>query len=118
VLFISKFSHYRIGLIPDRYTVDQFQRRILVRGKSAQFEDGKFETNDKDTIKLLTESPYYGNYFWSPENKAKVTEEARNIMAKEAESAEATLTSCPYCSFNAKNHFGLMSHLRGKHKDK
>lgn len=112
--FMSKYKGYKIGLIPARYVVDSFQRRQLVPGKKATFVDFEFETDDKDMIKLMVTSPYYGVDFWSTDAQI-VNPDAQKIVERENQSNTATMTSCPFCTFKAKTNFGLKAHLRAKH---
>ena len=113
--FMSRYKSYRIGLIPSRYVIDSLQRRQFIPGKSAQFSEFEFETQDKELIKLMFESSYYGVDFWSTEAQ-KVNPEAQKILEQETQSNTMTETSCPYCTFKAKTNFGLKAHLRIKHK--
>lgn len=118
MIFISKYKEHRLVLIPDRHIIDQYGRRTLQRGITAQFHNNQFETTDAKTIELIKTSSWYGVDFHAVGDNQPASEEAKQIVARENESAENTLTSCPYCPFNAKTQFGLRSHIRFAHKDK
>lgn len=118
MLFMSKYKEHRVVLIPDRYTVDNFGRRTFQKGVSAQFHNNQFETNDKEVIKLLKESVWYGVDFRAVGDETPKTEQAEKASQEEKESIDNTLTSCPYCPFNAKTNFGLKTHIKFNHKDK
>lgn len=118
MIFTSKYKEHRIVLIPDRHLVDNYGRRTLQKGISAQFHNNQFETNDPQIIKLLKESEWYGVDFRAAGDDTPITEQAKQIGEAEQESAENTLTSCPHCPFNAKTQFGLKSHIRFNHRDK
>ena len=116
--FVSKYKEHRIVLVPDRYIIDNYGRRMLQKGISAQFTNNQFETDDPEIIKLLKESQWYGVDFRAVGDNSPISEEAKETKQKEVESAENTLTSCPYCAFNAKTNLGLKSHIRFAHPDK
>lgn len=116
--FISKYKEHKVGLIPSRHIIDNFGRRTYLAGKEAQFHDFQFETEDQEIIKLLKESKWYGVDFRAVGETDTLTPVAKQVMQREALSGEDTLTSCPYCPYNAKTAFGLKSHLRFKHADK
>jgi hypothetical protein len=116
--FVSKYKEHRIVLIPDRYIIDNYGRRILKKGIAAEFNNHIFETEDPEVIKLLKESQWYGVDFRAVGDATPMSEEAKEIKQKETESAQNTLTSCPYCAFNAKTYLGLKSHIKYVHPDK
>ena len=116
--FISKYKEHRVGLVPARHLIDNFGRRNYQAGVSAQFHNGEFETNDPQIIKFLKESVWYGVDFKGIGDNTPQTEVAKETAKAESESVAATLTSCPFCIFNAKTPFGLRSHIRLAHKTK
>lgn len=118
MIFVSKYKEHRVVLIPDRHIIDNYGRRTLQKGNTAQFHNFQFETTDEQTIKLIKENSWYGVDFKAIGDNEPVAESAKQKASEERESAEDTLTSCPYCPFNAKTQFGLRSHIRFAHKDK
>ena len=116
--FISKYKEHRLVLVPDRHINDQYGRRTLQKGITAQFSNNEFETEDPKMIELIRTNEWYGIDFKAVGDNQPVSEETKVKIAKENESAENTLTGCPYCPFNAKTQFGLRSHIRFAHKDK
>ena len=116
--FVSKFKEHRVVLIPDRYIVDNYGRRSLQKGISVEFHNNEYETDDPKIIKLLKETPIYGVHYRGVGDVDPQTDIAKQTGKKENESIEATLTSCPFCPFNAKSAFGLKSHVRFVHGDK
>lgn len=113
--FFSRYREHRIGLIPKRYMIDQMQRRVLIPGKEAKFMDNVFETQDQEVIDLLKAHPDYNIDFRAEGDTTPMNEETKQRVAAIQESAENTLTSCPFCTYNARSAFGLRSHIRSKH---
>lgn len=116
--FVSKYKKHRVVLVPDRYIVDNYGVRTLKRGISAQFVNGIFETEDKEIIELLKKNEWYNVDFKAIGDTEPADEKAKQKIQEEVQSAVNTLTSCPYCPFNAKTEAGLKSHIRMAHKDK
>ena len=118
MIFISKYKEHRVGLIPNRFIIDNYGRRTLQKGISAQFHDNKFETNDPKVIELLKTNPWYNIDFKAVGDNEPAKEETIVRMEEEQKSAEDALTSCPFCPFKAKTLAGLKAHIRAKHPDK
>lgn len=114
--FVSKYKNYKIWLKPSYYRFDTTGRRVFVQGVFAQFTNGFFETEDKETIDLLKKAKTYGIDFWSadepsPPNPEGLKEEEKKKMTK-----ETLLTDCPECGKTFKNRSGLMGHLAIVHR--
>ena len=118
MIFISKYKEHRVGLIPDRFIIDNYGRRSLKRGISAQFHNNKFETTDPKIIEMLKASEWYNVDFKAVGDDKPADQKAIEKAAEEQRSAEDTLTSCPYCAFKAQSLAGLKAHIRFKHPDK
>lgn len=114
--FLSQSDYLRIVIEPAYYKYYGPNKRKRISGKVAQFEDGVFETEDEELINSLLEHDGYGITFFSPEVKKRADKEAVKKAEKEKkERLEKSMTSCPYCSFNAKTKSGLTNHIRFKH---
>lgn len=117
--FISKYRKYKIWLVPARYLVDSYGQRSFQAGRFARFEEGRYETSDPEEIKMLKANPRYGIDFKSTTQEGEeLTPAAKQSLANDAAALETTVTACPHCSFKAKTHLGLLSHIRSKHPDK
>ena len=95
--------------------------KILMPGLKVTFVNSQFETFDKDLIKQLKSTKYFGvDYFIADgqgdENEPTQEGKALNNQSKQA--SEDTLRACPYCAFNAESKIGLTSHIKHKHPDK
>jgi hypothetical protein len=121
MLFITPArSNLKVIVFPAQYLYDNLGNRRYQAGKSAQFVDGLFETDDKEIIDFLLASPRCGIDYMVQKGQgidAHVSQEGQEELAKEAEALSTTVHSCPNCSFKAKNEAGLKSHLRLKHAD-
>lgn len=113
--FISKYRKHLVVLVPARHIYDNLGIRRYQAGKSAQFEDFRFDTEDPEMIKLLKESPWYNVDFRAVGDNKPMAVQSRLLADEEKESAENTLTSCPYCPFKSKTLFGIKAHMRIKH---
>lgn len=118
MIFVSKYKEHRLVLVPSRYLVDAYGRRTFEAGITALFHNNQFETNDPKIIDLIKKNEWYGVDFRAVGDNTPASDESIKKVAMENESAENTLTGCPYCPFNAKTQFGLRSHIRFAHKDK
>ena len=97
--------------------IDQYQRRILVPGKDARFMENVFETEDPEIIDLMKAHPDYNIDFKAVGDTEPVSNETKQRLNVIQETTENTLTSCPFCSFNARSAFGLKSHMKFKHSE-
>ena len=121
VVFVSKFLGLKKVVIPSRYRYNNFGERVYVQGKSAQFEDGRFETMDKEIIEGLKNDKMYGLNFWIVDKdgaKTEPNEAGKREMKDEDKANDTTTNSCPHCPFKAANKTGLLAHIRSKHPDK
>lgn len=118
MIFVSKYKEHKLCLIAPRYILDNFGNRQFVQGMVAEFHNNQLETNDPKMIELIKTNEWYGVDIKAVGDNQPVSEEAKLKVEEENKSAENTLTSCPYCTFNAKTQFGLRSHIRFAHKDK
>lgn len=99
--------------------------KLLMPGVKVTFTNGQFETFDKELIKQLKATKYFGvDYFVSADNDEEEeidntpTKEGASLVNKTKEASEDTLRACPHCAFNAASRIGLNSHIRAKHPDK
>lgn len=118
-VFISKFKKYRIWLKPARTIHDAYGGRHRDDGLCTKFEEGKFQTEDPETIALLKQNPRYGLDFRSidQEKNEQLSEEAMISKAADESALDTVTNACPFCSFKAENKAGLKAHIRAKHKD-
>lgn len=63
-LFNSKIKTLRIVITPSRPIYEQGVRLGDTQGKYVQFENGRFQTDDKETIEKLQKLPNFGVDFW------------------------------------------------------
>lgn len=63
-LFNSRIKTLRIVLTPSRPIYEQGVRLGDTQGKYVQFENGRFQTDDKETIEKLQKLPNFGVDFW------------------------------------------------------
>jgi hypothetical protein len=115
--FISKYKEYTISLIPPRYVVDNTGQRNFVPGIVVEFHNFEYNTEDQKIIEMLKQSEWYNVDFKAVGDVEPASEAAQNKIKEEKESAENTLTSCPFCTFNAKTRIGLESHIKFKHPE-
>jgi len=115
--FISKkYKALQLVLQPTtkRYVGLKWQ---IVPGTRVVFENGVYETEDKEIIEALKSHRLYGVQFYTDEPKADEPnrEGAKEENAKKAV-AEEIASVCPVCGFEAKSEFGLRAHMR-KHEN-
>lgn len=79
-------------------------------GKTVEFNNGVFETNDPELIQALKACNVYGSMFISDSGEAEVNVLAENTRREAV--AKADPFACPYCDFVAKNEGGLRFHIR------
>lgn len=118
--FVSRFRKYRIWLRPRRTGHDASGGRFITDdGIVCKFDEGRFQTDDKEIIKLLKSNPRHGIDFSSIEQDqtSGLSQEAQEIIDKEQAGLETTATSCPYCSSKFDTKSALKSHIRAKHKE-
>lgn len=80
--YISKYLSLKL-VNRASYTKEVEGRVVVVPGKSIQFENGVYETTDKDEIKFLENHPNYGSVFVKVEEKD--IEKARKKMTQTLE---------------------------------
>lgn len=114
--FASKYKNLKIWLRPSFYRFDSLGGRYFVQGVYAQFENGFFETEDKEMIDLLKKSKTYGIDFWSVDEPTAPNPEGLKEEEKKQQTRETLLTDCPECGRTFKNNAGLMSHMALIHK--
>ena len=114
--FLSKTFGLRVILKPSYYKYYEGGRRERVAGLDAQFNNGVFETENQEIIKLLLKHKDYGIKFFSPDVQKRADEERlKEVKEAKKEQLEKSQTSCPYCAFNAKTASGLRLHMMAKH---
>lgn len=120
MLFTSRKRAYKIIIKPKRFALSRDGEKVLLPGTKVIFQNGVFETEDKDLIKELKDTKYFGvDYFISDAGDENTpTEEGQNLEIKTKQASEDALRACPYCSFNAQNKIGLYAHIKSKHPGK
>src|SRR6266498_4345279 len=101
VQFLSrKYRSLRIVLDPKAYKEVQGRRMMTSingyypQGKTVEFQNGMFETDDEKLIELLKEHPGFGADFYIPAEGAKPKEEA---VKKENAKKEAAFSAANKC---------------------
>lgn len=84
--YISKYLQLRIVRKPS-YTKEVEGRLVVVPGKSIQFVDGVYETEDEEEIKFLENYPNFGSTFVRVDTKD--LEKAKKKLAQTLEEREA-----------------------------
>ena len=103
---------------PSFYAHDNFGNPVFQQGIFAQFENGWYETDDKEIIKALKNNPMYGIDFWSiDDEKVELNEEGERIKKIMEIKKEELVTDCPICGKTFKNRGALLGHIRFAHKD-
>lgn len=119
MLFISrKYKNLRIVTSPTRKMVVDSQL-VTMPGKTIEFSDYKFETNDTEVIEALKKSKSYGVWFYPADGESVITpnpDGAREEKSRQ-EAAEEIGSICPDCGFKAKTAQGLEMHMRVHNKD-
>lgn len=118
MLFISKKKSYKIILQAKRFLLSRDGEKVLQPGLKVIFQGSQFETEDKDVIKQLKSTKYFGVDYWCAEGDTAPTQEGQALESATKQASEDTLRACPHCPFNAQSKTGLMSHIRAKHPDK
>jgi hypothetical protein len=121
MLFISRKKSYKLILQAKRFLLSRDGEKVLMPGKKIIFQGGNFETHDKELIKELKNTKYFGvDYFVAAgegeENEP--TPQGKALESEHKQAAEDTLRSCPHCAFSTTTKTALMSHIRAKHPDK
>ena len=83
--FISKYLQLKL-INKASYSKEVEGRVVVVPGKSVQFNNGVYETTDKDEISFLKNHPNFGNIFI--EVKEKDVEKAQKNFNKTLEDKE------------------------------
>jgi hypothetical protein len=69
-LFNSHIKTLRIVLTPSRPIYEQGVRLGDTQGKYIQFENGRFQTDDKEIVEKLEKLPTFGVDFWRVSNES------------------------------------------------
>ena len=81
-LFNSHIKTLRIVLTPSRPIYEQGVRLGDTQGKYIQFENGRFQTDDKEVVEKLEKLPTFGVDFWrvsgEPEKATSKNESQQN----------------------------------------
>lgn len=117
MLFVCKYPNGKYVFKSASFFYDSNGNRQYKPGTSIKFENGYFETNDKELIEQIKASPYFGVEIWA-EGKSEASEEGKLIQQREDEAKEKLLTSCPKCPFKAETEADLKAHMKKKHDDK
>ncbi len=114
MIFVSQKKSLRVILEPKRKQLDNTGNVFVSEGMEAQFRSGIFETDDPKVIKAMKASRFFGTYYKS-EDKSEEDERSEASIKLENQTRSVkknTLTSCPYCSFNAATNSGLRQHVQ------
>src|SRR3989338_4502652 len=76
-LFNSRIKTLRIVLTPSRPIYEQGVRLCDTQGKYVQFENGRYQTDDKEVAEKLEKLPTFGVDFW------RVSEEPAQTAQKD-----------------------------------
>lgn len=124
--FISKkYKALRIVLDPKGYQAVEGRRvtvglnRLYPTGKSIEFQNGLYDTNDPKIIKLLKNHPDYGSSFFSDELGESANQATDEAIAKENEKkamAEKAGSICPDCGKKFANAELLDAHAKTHEK--
>lgn len=86
-LFNSHIKNLRIVVTPSRPIYEQGVRLGDTQGKYIQFENGRFQTDDKEIIEKVKKLPTFGIDFWMVEDKPESKEdEQKEPLESEFES--------------------------------
>jgi len=85
-LFNSHIKNLRIVVTPSRPIYEQGVRLGDTKGKYIQFENGRFQTDDKETIERLKKLPTFGIDFWMVEDKPDLEEKQKEPLEGDLES--------------------------------
>jgi len=87
-----------------------------MQGKSIQFDNGTYQTDDPQEIELIKQLDTYGTEIFSGEAGEPSIPSTAAIKRKNTEQAAVPdPTGCPKCSFKAQSKAGLLSHMRFRH---
>lgn len=112
MLFISKYKGLRIVLKAAR-TIVVDNHRMLETGKTVEFQNGLYETNDPEEIKALKGYKRYGIDYWTDSKQADEpsVEGVREVNDEKAV-AEAIGSKCDWCGKDYKTQFALENHQK------
>lgn len=68
MLFASKAKQLIVVLIPTETVLDEFRRPMTIKGRTAEFYNGRYETSDPTEIQLLLNHKQYGIEFHAVED--------------------------------------------------
>lgn len=89
-LFNSRIKILRIVLTPSRPIFEQGVRLGDTQGKYVQFENGRFQTDDKETIEKLEKLPTFGVDFWKVSDEPAKPQESQTNQEANLESLTKT----------------------------
>ena len=90
-LFNSRIKTLRIVLTPSRPIFEQGVRLGDTQGKYVQFENGRFQTDDKEVIEKLEKLPTFGVDFWRiSEEPAQTTPKDKSQQNTESDLGSLT----------------------------
>lgn len=75
--YISRIKRLRIVITPGKPVYDGGKKVGDIRGVYAQFESGKYETNDKKIIEVLDNMPTFGKLFFKENGGAQAKTETK-----------------------------------------
>lgn len=89
----------------------------FLTGKTIEFNQGEYTTNDPREIEAIDSHPEIGLSFYRADRQGVDTpsDEAVAKYNEKREVVESVTNTCPECGFNAKSDFGLQAHMR-KHE--
>jgi len=85
-LFNSHIKTLRIVLTPSRPIYEQGVRLGDTQGKYVQFENGRFQTDDKEVVEKLEKLPNSGVDFWKVANEQSRPQESQTQNETDLES--------------------------------
>ena len=85
-LFNSHIKTLRIVLTPSRPIYEQGVRLGDTQGKYVQFENGRFQTDDKEVTEKLEKLPNFGVDFWKVANEQARPQESQTQNETDLES--------------------------------
>jgi hypothetical protein len=130
--FIAKYRELRIVMVPTYKQMMGLTQQLVV-GKSIQFENYEYETEDKEEIAFLRANINYkrgiiGEEMSSEERENTILEMAEKIKSKRvggevkaetgraiAEGSSVADFACDQCDTVAKSNAGLSAHKRKMH---
>ena len=97
-LFNSHIKTLRIVLTPSRPIYEQGVRLGDTQGKYIQFENGRFQTDDKEVIEKLEKLPTFGVDFWRVSGESAQTT-PKSESQRNTESDLESLTKAELLAF-------------------